>query len=127
MLEIEISVREKIAQVHGNPEIVCGNSDFTVLFDFDAEWNEAENLTANFQYLQNGERITESVPIIDGQCSVPVLRGTREVYVGVSGGTIRTAAPAVIPCVPCITDFLGEQKQPVRDIYNEIMEVIADA
>ena len=39
MPDIHITVRERIAQADGDPEIVCGNSDYTAVFDFDAEWD----------------------------------------------------------------------------------------
>lgn len=127
MHEISVAVRSKIAKAQENPVIVCGNSNYLITFDLDAEWSDAENLTASFQYVRNGERVTEVIPLTDRQCRLPVLRGTWEVLVGVSGGNIRTAAPAVIPCMPCITDLGGTKKQPVRDIYNEIMEVVGNA
>ena len=127
MPEITVKVRDKIAQTEGTPEIVNGNSDYTVTFDFDAEWDGAENLTAHIRYLRNGLPVHDAIPIIDGACNLPAVYGTDAVQIGVSGGSIQTTAPAEILCIPCANDFCGTEKQPVRDVYNEIMEVIADA
>ena len=126
MPEITVKVRDKIAQTEGTPEIVNGNSDYTVTFDFDAEWDGAENLTAHIRYLRNGLPVHDAIPITDGACNLPAVYGTDAVQIGVSGGSIQTTAPAKIPCISCANDFGGTEKQPVRDVYNEIMEVIAD-
>lgn len=39
MPDINITVRDKIAKAEGSPEIVCGNSDYAVVFDLDFEWD----------------------------------------------------------------------------------------
>lgn len=127
MPEITVKVRDKIAQTEGTPEIVNGNSDYTVTFDFDAAWDGAENLTAHIRYLRNGLPVHDAIPITDGACTLPAIYGTDAVQIGVSGGSIQTSTSAEIPCIPCANDFGGTEKQPVRDVYNEIMEVIADA
>lgn len=125
--EISITVTNRLAHISGTPVIICGNSDYTVLFDFDAEWDGTENLNAHIRYLRNGLPEHDALPITDGACNLPAIYGTDAVQIGVSGGSIRTSVPAEIPCIPCANDFGGTEKQPVRDVYNEIMEVIADA
>lgn len=127
MPEITVNVRDKTAYTEGTPEIVNGNSDYTVNFDFDAAWDGAENLTAHIRYLRNGLPEHDALPITDGACVLPAVYGTDAVQIGVSGGSIRTSVPAEIPCIPCANDFGGTEKQPAHDVYNEIMEVIADA
>ena len=37
---INITVRGKIARAEGRARVVCGNSDYAVRFDFDADWAE---------------------------------------------------------------------------------------
>ena len=122
-----LKVRDKTAYTEEMPEIVCGNSDYTVLFDFDAEWDGAENLTAYIRYLRDGLPVHAAIPITAAACTLPAIYGTDAVQIGVSGGSIRTSVPAEIPCIPCANDFGGTEKQPAHDVYNEIMEVIADA
>jgi len=125
--ECIVAVRDKIAQVQGNPVIVCGNSDYTVSFDLDSEWDGISDITAQVAYMQNGRMIRENVPVNGGVCSLPVISGAAEILVGVYGGSIRTAAPAVIPCLPCVTDIHGTLKMRRQDAYDEMMEVIANA
>ena len=127
MQGIDITVRSKIAQVQGSPEIVCGNSDYTVSFDLDSEWNDVTGIVAQIAYIKDGQIVRENMPVSGGACSLPVISDAYEISVGLTGGNIRTAAPAVIACVPCITDFKGKPKAPVHDVYNEIMEAIANA
>lgn len=127
MYELECTVRNRRITVSGSPLIVCGNSDYTLNVDFDNEWDGIEHITAQFQYLRDGQPVTENAPVTNGTCRIPILRCTWEVLVGISGGNIRTAAPARILCIPCVTDLCGTEKQPVRDLYNEAMEAIANA
>lgn len=127
MYELECTVRNRRITVSGSPLIVCGNSDYALNVDFDSEWDGIEHITAQFQYLRDGQPVTKNAPVTNGTCRIPVLRGTWEVLIGISGGNIRTAAPARIMCIPCVTDLCGTEKQPVRDLYNEAMEAIANA
>ena len=39
MPTIKITVTEKLASLEGSPVYVCGNSDYSVAFTFDAEWS----------------------------------------------------------------------------------------
>lgn len=126
-MNIDVSVTSRRASVEGTPCVICGNSDYILRFTLDAEWDAVEDITAKIGYIRNGKPYRESVPVSGGACSLPVISGAYEISVGLTGGNIRTAAPAVIPCVPCITDFKGKPKAPVHDVYNEIMEAIANA
>ena len=127
MPEISITVQNKKAQVQGNPVIVCGNSDYTLSFDLDEEWDEITGLKAQIAYIKGGQMIRQDVALSSDSCHLPAIRGAREVQIGVYGGSIRTAAPAVIPCLPCATDIPGTLHAPRHDVYNEMMEVIANA
>lgn len=128
MYEISITVQNKKAQVQGNPVIVCGNSDYVLSFDLDSDWDEVTGIKAQIAYLQNGHTVRQTVPVLPGGMSpFPAISGAREVQIGVYGGSIRTAAPAVIPCMPCETDIPGARKTAENDVYNAIMEVLANA
>ena len=120
-----ITVLNRIARVHSGSPLICGNSDYTVTFSFDSEWNAFSVKTAVFRYRRNGVTITERVQFSGNVCAVPVLADTDEVLVGVEAGSIRTAAPARIPCARCITDFPSAAYTPPEDVFNEIMEAIA--
>lgn len=122
---IQITITNRIPAVIGNPFIVCGNSDHSVQFTFDNEWDGFPEKTACFQYFRSGTVVTEQVTFTGSVCAVPVITDTDEVFVGVQAGNIRTAAPARIPCARCITDFPARVFTPPEDVYNEITEALA--
>lgn len=126
-MNIEITVQNKKAQVQGNPVIVCGNSDYVLSFDLDEKWDEVTGIKAQIAYIKDGQTVRRNVPLSSGSCHLPVITGAREVQIGVYGGSIRTAAPAVIPCMPCATDIPGTIKTAETDVYNAMMEVLANA
>lgn len=116
---INITVRGKIARAEGRARVVCGNSDYTVRFDFDAEWAEYAVKTARF--------VSEDGSYTDAQfegedCAVPILRNTRTLLVGVFAGNLRTTTAALIHAVPCITDPDGTPSDPTSDVYTQLME-----
>lgn len=124
---MNITVTERIARVSGCPQIICGNSDYTVTFTFDSEWDEYEEKAACFAYCINGARITENVPFTGNTCAVPVLHDIDAVEIGVFAGNIRTTSPARIPCLRCITDLDGAPYHPPDDVYAQLMERVARA
>ena len=116
---INITVRGKIARAEGRARVVCGNSDYAVRFDFDADWAEYTVKTARF--------VSEDGSYTDVQfegedCSVPILRNTRTLLVGVFAGNLRTTTAALIHAVPCITDPDGTPSDPTSDVYAQLME-----
>ena len=81
MPDIKITVRDKVATGDGS-RIVCGNSDYSILFDFDAEWDDYDVKTARFVYAgMNGTYI--DVVFSGTTCHVPVLQDAIGVYFGV--------------------------------------------
>lgn len=126
MPSIQISVREKIAQIQDNPEIVCGNSDYTVTFDFDEEWDAYENKTAHFYYLENGIPREYDVIFSGDTVSVPAVWNTCELLVGAYAGNIRTTTAAAIPCIPCITDDEPVHPEPEPDVYEQLLELLEE-
>lgn len=119
-----ITVQNRIARVSGTPEIVCGNSGFTITFSFDSEWNDYPEKTAQFRFYRSGKAETVNVAFTGTVCAVPVLSDIDFVEIGVTAGDIRTASPARIPCIRCITDIPSAEYVPQRDIYNEIMDAL---
>lgn len=116
---INITVRGKIARAEGRARVVCGNSDYAVRFDFDAEWEAYDLKTARF--------VTEDGSYTDVQfegdtCTIPILRNTRTLLVGVFAGNLRTTTAALIHAVPCITDPDGTPADPTPDVYAQLME-----
>lgn len=122
MPTINVTVRNKIAKSQPPAFVVCGNSDYTAVFDLDDEWAEFPNRVAVFAYQVGRERRNERV-IFDGdECPIPTLRGVRAVEVGLEAGNIRTTTPARIRCFGCITDAAGTPQEPDEDVYGQILE-----
>ena len=122
MPTINVTVRNKIAKSQPPAFIVCGNSDYTAVFDLDDEWAEFPNRVAVFVYYAGRERRNERV-IFDGdECPIPTLRGVCAVEVGLEAGNIRTTTPARIRCFGCITDAAGTPQEPDEDVYGQILE-----
>lgn len=119
---INITVREKSARADDRARIVCGNSDYSVRFDFDEEWEAYDLKTARF--ITEGGFFTD-VQFTGSDCAVPVLTGTRTLLVGVFAGDVRTTTPAYIPAIPCITDNGGIPAAPPPDVYAQLMSRFA--
>lgn len=124
-MQILIEVTEKVAAVSGTPVIVCGNSDYTVVFAFDSEWDAYSAKTARFTYCKNGVFRYEDVLFEGDSVSVPVLRDVDEIAIGVYAGDLHTTTPARVPCARCITDGTAVHDPPAPDIYNQLMEYLA--
>lgn len=126
MPEIRISVREKIAQVSGSPEIVCGNSDYAAIFDLDSEWDAYEFKTMRVAWLdiRTGKLLYTDVPFDGSTCVLPAIYDAYEIAVGVYAGDIRTTTPARIPCARCITDGGSAHEAPPPDVYEQILELL---
>lgn len=127
MYNIAIRIQNRIATPATTGFIVNGNSDYTVSFDFDAEWDEYTEKAAAFSYCRDGVRITENVPFTGDTCAIPVLSGIDSVEIGVFAGDIRTSSLARITCIRCITDLHGEPYHPPADVYDQLMELVAIA
>jgi hypothetical protein len=96
---IKITVAEKIATNTTPGEvIVCGNSDYTVTFDLDAEWAAEPNRTARFVYYKDGLRLYQDKPFTGTTVDVPKLSNINYVEVGVYAGDLRTTTPARVLC-----------------------------
>lgn len=106
--------------------IVNGNTSYIVEFDFDAEWSGFREKTARFACIKNGMLWFEDVTFEGDSVSVPVLREADEVTVGVYAGSLSTSTPARIPCARCITDGDAVRDPPAVDIYNQLMERLAE-
>lgn len=94
MKNLRIIVVDKIATyLHRDGEIVCGNSDYQIVFTFDDEWDDITTKTARFRW--GGEN--HDVKFEGTTCPVPVINDATEVIVGVFADEISTT-PVVIPC-----------------------------
>ena len=128
MQTIKINVVDKVATAEGNPFIVCGNSDYTIAFNFDKAWDGYNAKTARFSYEQDGEEIIAEVPFAGNSCKAPVIHDTKKVFVGVYAGDILSTTRCGINCKVSILDGDGiEHEDPPADVYNEIVNICNDA
>ena len=124
MGNININIRNKHAftDVLSEGPIVCANSDYTLTFDFDSEWDSEKVKTVR---VIHGSTYTDIV--MDGnECSLPEVRGVAFIAVGVYAGNIKTTTPAIIPCDASITCKNGTPAAPSEDVYNQIMALLND-
>lgn len=122
MPTIDIIIRNKTASAVNPPNIVCGNSDYNVKFDFDEEWQAHTNKIGVFAYNRCGEWQSEKVLFDGDTCPVPALHGVRSVWIGVTAGDVRTSTPADVPCRMGATDFSDTTEKPPEDIWAQILD-----
>ena len=121
MPTISVTVRNRIATAQRWQCIICGNSDYIVDFDLDAEWNDMPNKVAVFVTNTRGNIRHERVLFEGSTCSIPVLRGVSTVDIGIEAGDIRTTTPAHVKCEACIADNAGLPQEPEDDVYRQIL------
>lgn len=125
-MDININVAEKVATVQGAPCIVCGNSDYTVRFTFDEEWDDYEVKTARFVYTSRGALHNTDVLFEGDTVAAPVLSGVSEVFVGVYAGDLHTTTPARIYCKQSILCGDPVHTEPTPDVYNQLLTLLMD-
>lgn len=119
---IPVTIRDKIATYNDKRVYICGNSGFSILFDFDSEWDEYEAKTARFTY--NG--IYQDVVFSGNECPVPVLSDTYSFKIGVYAGNLKTTTAAYIPAKKSILCGGGSPAKPAESVYAQIMEMLND-
>lgn len=119
---INVSVKNKIAEQTDHTVYVCGNSDFTIKFDFDDEWEQYDAKTARFIY---GDTYADVVFRGD-TCAVPIITNTYNIKVGVFAGDLSTTTPAHISAKKSILCGTGIPVAPTDDVYNQIMDMLKD-
>lgn len=119
---IKITVRNKIAMLAAPTAIVCGNSDYSIRFDFDDEWAGYETKTARF--IISGKYI--DTVFAGEEVAVPIIPDARVVAIGVYAGNLHTTTPAFIMCDGSITSKSGSPSAPSEDVYNSIMQALND-
>ncbi len=120
MPNISISVKNKIAVQTNRTLYVCGNSDYTALFDLDAEWNAFEIKTARFCY--NGHY--SDVIFTGNECEIPVIADTNEFEISLFAGNLHTTTPAMVLCERSILSTSGTPTNPSPDVYHQLIEKI---
>lgn len=120
---IPITVRNRELYIAPSSRIITYNTDYTVTFDFDAEWDAYESKTVFFAY---DDMSYASVVMTGNTCEFPAVTGkTRQVFIGVQAGDMMTSVPCRITVVDSIADYVGQTPpDPPPDVYAQIMELI---
>lgn len=122
MPEILITVRGKIAQLANRSVVVCDNTDYVAVFDFDGEWDAYPTKTAQFNF--GGIH----VPVMfDGTaCPMPQVSEASVLRIGVYAGDLHTTTSALVPCLPSIRSGKGAPADPPDNVYDQIMQKLND-
>ncbi len=117
---LPITVRNKIATYTGDVPYICGNSDYTVLFDFDEEWEAYPQKTARFVF---GTSYIDVV-FIGNECPFPLIEKTMMVVAGVFAGNLHTTTGAAVKACLSIRSDDGAPTEPESDVYDVIMDTL---
>ena len=104
-------------------DIVCGNSDYRVRFNFDSEWDGHDEKVARF--IWGGHFV--DVEFTGNEVDVPVIAGATQVKVGVytTDDGPYTTTSATVPCTPSILCEGGAASLENDQRYlNEAREVL---
>lgn len=122
--QLVIEVRDKIATLKSkNFNLVGGNSDYDVVFDFDKDWDKDNVKTAIFVF----GREKPVYKVFNGNvCEGIAINNATTCLIGVVAGDVRTTTSAVVDCVyRSIVDEARETPEPpTEDVYNQIMELL---
>lgn len=119
MPQLLCKVQNKIAKPM-NDLLVCGNSDFTIKFIFDNEWENETVKTARFIWNNQYQDIVFSGNI----CNVPIVSKADYLAVGVFAGELKTTTPAIYNCRRSILCEFAEPEAPSEDVYAQIIDLI---
>lgn len=125
-MKFNITVTDKVAFSPNAPEIVCGNADYVIDFEFDAEWDEYEIKTAVFTYKRKGQNKYKEVVFTGTECNMPVLSGIDEVNVGVYAGNLHTTTPAKLNCKKSALCDITKIDDTPTSVYNQLLEILKD-
>lgn len=121
--EILIQVRDRVPTIVNVREIITYNTDYTVKFDFDSEWDAYEHKTVYFvDETGNYAAVISS----DDKCEFPLFENERRrIFVGVQAGELKTTRPCYVNVLDSIADMLSSPlPPPPDDVYAQIMSII---
>ena len=117
MPEIKIKIRDKRAG--GTGTVICGNSDYTVVWDLDAEWAAYDTKTMRVN-LADGTY--QDVVFTGNTAALPVLSTPGWASVGLYAGDLHTSRAADLRVLPSVTTPGGAPADPAEDVYAQITE-----
>lgn len=117
--QIKITVSNKTATAD-DTRYICNNSDFTVVFDFDSEWDGFTTKTARFKY----NDVYQDVVFTGNTCAFPVIGDAEIIKVGVYAGDLYTTTPAWIRAKKSILSGNEVHADPPADVYNQLLSIL---
>lgn len=106
-------------------ELVCGNSDYRVIFEFDEDWAKYNAKTALFVFGDTTVEVPFFGNVIEPEDAVAIERATK-CYVGVYTGDLITTTKAEIKCLPSIRDIAKKASPPKEDVYLRLIKLLND-
>lgn len=124
MPEIIIAVQNKLPILAGTVQsIVAGNSDYTIRFLFDDQWEEGEKTV---YFVRSNGYAYPPVKTVDGVVNVPVQSGVNlmsQLLVGVRQGDVKTSRPCGIAVYPAISDAIKDDAvQPKESLWEMVLD-----
>lgn len=117
MPEIKIKIRDKRAG--GTGTVICGNSDYTVVWDLDDEWTPYGTKTMRVN-LADGSY--QDVVFTGSTAALPVLSTPGWASVGLYAGDLHTSRAADLRVLPSVTTPGGAPADPAEDVYDQLTE-----
>ena len=117
MPEIKIKIRDKRAG--GTGTVICGNSDYTVVWDLDDEWTPYGTKTMRVN-LADGTY--QDVVFSGDTAALPVLSTPGWASVGLYAGDLHTSRAADLWVLPSVTTPGGAPADPAEDVYDQLTE-----
>ena len=117
MPEIKIKIRDKRAG--GTGTVICGNSDYTVVWDLDDEWTPYGTKTMRVN-LADGTY--QDVVFSGDTAALPVLSSPGWASVGLYAGDLHASRAADLRVLPSVTTPGGAPADPAEDVYDQLTE-----
>lgn len=119
-MELKVKIRKKIAY-SDQQVIVCGNDDYTVTFDWDAEWDALEPMMV--VVCRDGS-VYPPIGIENKRAKLPQLH-TEECAIGLIAGETRTTTAAVYRCLPGVQDGASGEVELPESFYDVLLSKIS--
>ena len=124
MPEIIIAVQNKLPILAGAVQhIVADNSDYTIRFLFDDQWEEGEKTV---YFVRSNGYAYAPVKTVDGVVQVPVQTDVNlmsQLLIGVRQGEVKTSRPCGIAVYPAISNVIKDDAvQPNESLWEQVLD-----
>jgi hypothetical protein len=124
MPEIIIAVQNKLPILAGAAQhIVADNSDYTIRFLFDDQWEEGEKTV---YFVRSNGYAYAPVKTVDGVVQVPIQTDVNlmsQLLIGVRQGEVKTSRPCGIAVYPAISNVIKDDAvQPDESLWEQVLD-----